>query len=123
MPIRESEKSRYPANWPEIRERIRARAGDKCEECGVPNHAVGYRDSAGNFYEEDGQSYIPDDIGKAITIVCTVAHLDHTPENCDDSNLRFWCQRCHNTYDAPHRAARIKRRRDELSGQMNLLEE
>jgi 5-methylcytosine-specific restriction endonuclease McrA len=32
-----------------------------------------------------------------------VAHLDHVPENCGDENLRFWCQRCHDTYDAVHR--------------------
>jgi len=28
----------------------------------------------------------------------------HTPENCDDENLRAWCQRCHLTYDAKHHA-------------------
>ena len=37
-------------------------------------------------------------------VVLTVAHLDHTPENCDPSNLRALCQRCHNKYDAKHRA-------------------
>ena len=42
-------------------------------------------------------------------IVLTVAHLDHTPENCDDENLRAMCQRCHLAYDAPRkRAERIK---------------
>ena len=27
-----------------------------------------------------------------------------TPENCDYSNLRALCQKCHNKYDAKHRA-------------------
>lgn len=37
-------------------------------------------------------------------VVLTIAHLDHTPENCDPSNLRALCQQCHNRYDAKHRA-------------------
>ena len=44
-------------------------------------------------------------------MIVTVAHLDHCPENVDPSNLRAWCQRCHNTYDAPNRARGIKERR------------
>ena len=39
----------------------------------------------------------------AIRVVCTTAHLDHTPENCEDDNLKFLCQRCHNRYDIKHR--------------------
>jgi CRISPR/Cas system-associated protein Cas10 (large subunit of type III CRISPR-Cas system) len=42
----------YPANWEEISHRIRTeRAENKCEWCGVANHAYGYRDEAGNFVE------------------------------------------------------------------------
>lgn len=37
-------------------------------------------------------------------------HADDYPENCADENLRAWCQRCHNTYDAPMRRAGIKAR-------------
>jgi hypothetical protein len=44
-------------------------------------------------------------------VVLTIAHLDHIPENCDFDNLRAWCQRCHNTYDAAQRAAGLKARR------------
>ena len=39
-----------------------------------------------------------------IECLLTIAHLDHTPENCDYRNLRALCQKCHNTYDAKHRA-------------------
>lgn len=80
MPIRPENRARYPANWKEIRARIQERAGDCCEECGVPNGSL----------------------RGATTIVCTTAHLDHTPEHCDDDNLRFWCQRCHLAYDQVH---------------------
>jgi hypothetical protein len=39
---------------------------------------------------------------KSIVVVLTVGHLDHTPENCAEENLRAWCQRCHLRYDAKH---------------------
>lgn len=38
-----------------------------------------------------------------IVIVLTVAHLDHNPVNCDYSNLKAMCQKCHNNYDQQHR--------------------
>lgn len=41
-------------------------------------------------------------VEKMVDIVLTVAHLDHTPENCDPANLRAWCQRHHLAYDADH---------------------
>lgn len=47
-----------------------------------------------------------------IVIVLTIAHLDHTPENCDPANLRAMCQRCHLAYDAePHRTNAAATRR------------
>lgn len=33
----------------------------------------------------------------------TVAHLDHTPENCEKNNLMALCSVCHLRYDAAHR--------------------
>lgn len=91
MPIRPENKARYPKNWKEIRMKILERANNRCEFCGVENH-----------------TWIPaariDTPMGAIKVVLTIAHLDHTPENCDPSNLRALCQRCHNRYDAKHRA-------------------
>lgn len=98
MPIRPENKHRYPSNWKQIRERILGRAGNKCEgiwgeKCGVANHAIVRR-------------YLTQDLSrfKDIKIVLTIAHMDHTPENNDDRNLRALCQRCHNQYDAKFRA-------------------
>ena len=91
MPIRPENKALYPKNWPEIRERIRARAGDKCEICGAENHK-------------------PNPITGS-KVVCTVMHLDHNPENCAEDNLKFGCQKCHNSYDAKHRAKTRRRNR------------
>lgn len=87
MPIKPENKGRYPANWKQIRETILQRANNCCEFCGVQNHT--YR--------------LNPFTGKTVRIVLTVAHLDHTPENCSPENLRALCQRCHNRYDAEHR--------------------
>jgi predicted ATP-dependent serine protease len=51
---------------------------NKCEWCGVENHTM----------RDDKE------------IILTIAHLDHTPENCARENLRALCQKCHNGYDA-----------------------
>jgi 5-methylcytosine-specific restriction endonuclease McrA len=81
-PISPANKRCYPKNWNEIREQILARAGNKCEVCGVENHT--FRNKK--------------------LIVLTIAHMDHTPENCLPENLKALCQKCHNSYDAEHRA-------------------
>lgn len=122
MPIRPENRARYPADWPQISMQIRARAGQCCEACGVSNHAWGWRGVAGAFHQVGKRALIEAGFGRppfdlwitiepgwtslvrVIEIVLTVAHLDHTPENCDPANLRAWCQRCHNIYDAKHRA-------------------
>lgn len=84
MPIKPENKARYPKNWKEIRARILERAGNKCEwpDCAAPNGMVNIRTQ--------------------VRVVLTVAHLDHTPENCADENLRAWCQRHHLAYDMEH---------------------
>ena len=52
---------------------------------------------------------------RIIRIVLTIAHLDHTPENCDPANLKALCQRCHLNHDKHHhratRAATLRARR------------
>lgn len=41
-------------------------------------------------------------------VVLTTAHLNHTPEDCADGNLRAMCQSCHLNYDRAHHAATRK---------------
>lgn len=100
MPIRAENKHRYPANWLGIRKAILDRAGHRCEQCGIPNHA--WRNKVtGEWAHDTGivEAWHMD--GDAITrIVLTIAHMDHTPENCDPANLRAMCQRCHLAHDA-----------------------
>lgn len=117
MPIKPENLARYPADWATaVVPRIRARSGDKCERCGVPNRAIGYRDGGGFFLvAESGRvGDFPDwaDENKLIKIVLTVAHLDDPdPANCADDNLAHLCQRCHNIHDAPMRVQHARETR------------
>lgn len=131
MPIKD--KSLYPANWKDISRHIREdRAGNKCEWCGVANHAIGARDKTGGWHDHDGIGNMQSDAGfalfgpypKIITIVLTVAHLDHNPGNNDESNLAALCQRCHLTHDRPEhiKNAKVTRRAKRLTstGQLEM---
>lgn len=132
MPIRPENKARYPKDWPQISAAKREVAGQCCEKCKAPNgrwirrgktedgHHV-WRLATDSCYmdgvcaetgllvpdtDEDSVGY-----GAEVKVVLTVAHLDHQPENCAPDNLRAWCQRCHNAYDAPMRARGVAERR------------
>ena len=114
MPIRPSEKSRYPKNWKDISLRIRERAENRCEcvgECGL--HPWG------RCVEKQGRKAF---FAKG-KIILTTAHLDHQPENCSDDNLKAMCQRCHLRYDRFHHAETSKKTRAAKSKQIQLLEE
>lgn len=109
MPIKLENKKLYPDDWDEIRERIRNRADDKCEWCGVVNHSLINKFSRECCIRDE------DDV---IRVVCTIAHLDHDPENNTDNNLAFLCQKCHNSYDRKHRDQTIIN--NKLVGQLKL---
>ncbi len=89
MPIRAERKALYPADWKLISLAIRERAGWKCE--GSPKFSD-CRAVHGETHPVTGAK-----------VIITTAHLDHNESNCDPRNLKAWCQRCHNTYDRPHR--------------------
>ena len=100
MPIRAEERARYPKDWPAISRRVREAAGWHCEWCRARN---------GEPHPITGSK-----------VVLTVAHLDHTPENCADENLRALCQKCHLAYDAAHhqRNAAATRRKAKAAGDL-----
>lgn len=131
MPIRPENKLRYPPDWPAISARVRARADNRCEECGVENHELGGRAPNGEWCKAlpQGENLLglkwpipgfkawcegyPEKL-RIVRIILTVAHLNHQPEDCRDENLRAWCQRCHNRYDAAMRRQGIQARRRAL---------
>lgn len=106
MPIRPERMHRYPGGsirspeWRAFVELIRERSGDQCEgwrlgvypDCravnGEPHPVTGSR------------------------VVLTVAHLNHDESCTDPEQVAHACQRCHCTYDIPHRQANARRRRE-----------
>jgi hypothetical protein len=110
MPVNPANKKRYPPEWPAISRRIRfERAGGQCEwvEDGVRCEA------------RNGQ---PNPVTGS-KVVLTVAHLDHTPENCEEANLGAYCQLHHLRLDARHHAknaAETRRKRQQEAGQLAL---
>lgn len=120
----------YKLYHPEWKTRIRPdilkRADNKCECCGVENKAKilrgdwndieCYQDMQGNIFDANTSKWIGDDyLGEVsrtnniITIILTIAHLDHDISNNDYSNLKAMCQRCHNRYDMPNRVKNRKK--------------
>ena len=115
MPIRPSQRARYPSDWQAISLRIRARSGGRCEcvgECGLhpPNP------EPRRCVERNGEkaTYAR---GK---IVLTVAHRNHVPEDVRDENLAAFCQRCHLRYDVDHHRATAAETRFRRSPQLRL---
>lgn len=107
MPIRASERARYPKDWKAISDRIKRRARNRCEcrgECGRHTKRCAAR------------QYQPHPTTGS-HVVLTVAHLNHTPEDCRDDNLKAYCQLCHLVYDARHHARNAKRTRAAKVGQ------
>ena len=126
MPIRKELRKFYGKKWrKEIRPKIQARAGDRCEQCGVPNHTRvlrrggywrigtrGWRDCLGNL---TNLLPLPPSRNRIIQIICTVAHLNSVPGDDRAENLMFLCQWCHLSADRPmhlanSRTTRTKRK-------------
>lgn len=109
MPIRPENRDRYPKDWPAISRRIRFdRAEGQCEcsgECGRNTHEGRCPNTHG------GKAY-----GTGSKVILTTAHLNHTPEDCGDDNLRAMCQGCHLHYDRDHHA---ETRRANLAAELN----
>lgn len=136
MPIKPENRSRYPADWLQIRERILERAGHACEKCKAKNRtriARGGGSDAGTYQTSDaevfnaetgeylGRYHMGDyEVDRFVDIVLTIAHLDHVPENCADDNLRAWCQRCHLRYDHAHHRTNAQATRRAKAGTLEL---
>lgn len=136
MPIKPENRLRYPSDWPQIRERILARAKHRCEQCKVQNRtriARGAESDAGRYMTGDAKVWDATDgtylgrcrmsdfhVLRMTDIVLTIAHLDHTPENCAEDNLKALCQRCHLAYDAEHHIATSRATRRARLGNLEL---
>lgn len=112
--------SKYPKDWKQVVQRVRARSGGRCEcegECGLHRTNPGPR----RCTERNGQ---PARWAKG-KVVLTVAHLNHDEKDCRLENLKDMCQRCHLRYDIDQHQqnARATRRRKQLAKQPELFNE
>lgn len=117
MPISPKKQKRYPGGsirsqlWQDLRAWVRLRSGDRCE--GSPTYP--------DCRAENGKPH-PVTGSK---VVLTVAHVTHSLRKNGPEDLRHWCQRCHNTHDAPFRAdnRKINQRRRERETRQRLQKE
>lgn len=141
MPIRREFRHFYGREWrKEVRPRILARAGNKCERCGVPNNTVVLRafewwtpatleatvfKHGGRFHGKEitelpwhckgvvHVSHFPLHDGmKWSAIQLGVAHLNHDPSDNRDNNLAALCRTCHLSYDRLHHKETRSERKD-----------
>jgi 5-methylcytosine-specific restriction endonuclease McrA len=99
------------------------RAGDKCEQCGLANHALGFRTRDGSFEECQGCCDDGPQGSRPVKIVLTVHHKDGDPRNNAMENLIALCQQCHNRADGPMRARHARQTLDRKRGQARMFEE
>lgn len=141
MPIKpELRKKFYGREWRTItRPRILTRAGNCCEQCKKPNRevvetvswnsigapmmlwrtlrATWWGWSNGRFSEVratdrffEGAAWRRDI--RKVRVVLTIAHLNHTPGDDRDDNLKALCQWCHLNYDKLHHKQTRSARKD-----------
>lgn len=87
------ERERYPTDWKRIAREVKDAADWKCAVCGK-------------------QCRRPGEKFDSHTRTLTVAHLDHTPENCNLDNLCPMCAPCHLRYDAAQHAESRRKKHD-----------
>lgn len=105
------DRSKYPPDWDRISRETRERAGQRCERCKAPNHAVVWR-CQGSYIFDDGRAYDDETgaflgyvrgselpVGRFVRIVLTVAHVNHDTTDNRPANLRCWCQKHHLAHD------------------------
>ena len=127
VPIAKEFRHFYGRQWQEVtRPRILKRARNKCEECGKPNRQKVWVFSAFNrqFWRRTRKEcwincrtraltlIAPPREQRRIRVVLTIAHLNHTPGDDRDENLKALCQWCHLHHDKEHHAETRAKRKD-----------
>jgi hypothetical protein len=138
MPIRPELRHFYRGKaYEAFRARIVERAKNRCEQCGKPNHrrvwvystvysggkvqywtATKHDDARWRcclsgelerLFRRWGAEWHP---CRRIRVICTLAHLNHTPGDDREENLMFLCQWCHLNYDRLHHKETRSQRKD-----------
>ena len=85
----------YPSDWEKKRKERLDQAGYRCEECGVPQHAIQTNTRTGTPY----------------MVYLSLAHKNQYETWKSDAEIRVLCQRCHRRYDRQFRRRAGARRR------------
>jgi len=105
MPI---DLSKYPPNWKQIALEVKNKADWICQGCGKPCRKPGVS-------WEEFKMCLPIEwqhqIDKPQRFTLTVAHLNHTPMDCSELNLKALCSVCHLKYDAKLHAQNARKSR------------
>jgi hypothetical protein len=118
VPILAENRKRYPPDWKKISRAVKERAGWRCActgECGRQQEHSAPDKRCPNAHGQPA-------LGFGWLVRLTTAHLDHTPENCADENLRAMCEVCHLAYDREHHAQTAARRKREGRALADLLD-
>jgi hypothetical protein len=134
--------------WRELQEQVRQRASDRCESCGLPNKAQGWRlgkpgdverpfvtveaFEAGDVTEGQARAIIALKLQRSRagkpehqTAHHQVAHVDGNPHLNLLWNLKLWCSRCHTLHDRRQHRINVQatRARRRAGGTINFLAE
>ena len=93
--------SKYPPNWKEIADAVKAEADYQCELCGKQCRRHGEQ------FDTHRRT-------------ATVMHCNHDESDCRPENLACACAPCHLRYDAKHHAQSRRKKRNE--GQLQMFE-
>ena len=133
----------YPPNWDEIRSRIIARAGNRCEgspkypDCRLLNGSIILREKGGKVRDASLQELdmIYAKVKRGVCnlagsikfhgftrVVLTVSHVNHDKENHDvkDEDLKLNCQACHLSRDLAHHVENRKYGRNHKKANLKL---
>lgn len=118
MPVRKELRHFYGREWRTVtRPRILARAGNRCEDCKVPNGALvarvdalpGYWFAMDGTWHDDKGGYLHrgPTLGRYLVVIkLGVAHLNRVPGDDRDENLRALCAHCHGEQSRQTRVTR-----------------
>lgn len=126
MPIRKELRKFYKTeSWFTARALVKARAGDKCERCGLTNGSWVVREHGRNVVVTEKDAAAAKLRGlKVVKIQCGAAHrIPVPPPDHSDGNLLWLCRGCHRRFDMPgfrvSRQTRKDRARPLLVGSTN----
>ena len=148
MPIRKVNRAYYEGpEYAEFRAFLRARAGDRCEQCRAKNGVEYFwtwseydTSFESSLYWDNNTWITPGGLAvdgellrrnasvlldgpnlkycRVLTVQCGASHTDHDPRPRDPERARWLCARCHLAHDQSNNIARKRRLRAAAQGQL-----